>query len=702
MANISLTDSAGLTAVLQIRDDSPLAKAGLTQIVSTVTAFVGNINRAVGETDLRTIVFGATFNAPSQLIANAASLTIKGAAAGSLTIFKPADGALFEDDPFAPAIAIASGECWVEVAVDASLDGKLGAAVDGFGVAVGASASVSLASYTRVSASATLLEAIQAALENYTVACTAAVIRNQPAGTVTAVDAGGTLTFTGSYALPISVNALASADLPFNERIEVNPAMTIEVAGQIGVTGEFIVRCYRPSDTELRLGVYKKKGTTLAVSLSAGAGVEADLGKTDLLSAVMGAAIPGVDPEKAGITGPTADCLKRVLKDGIDRSLSIALNATCSAAFTHEAAVVYSMDLAAGASAATDAAIAAALRGDWTHLDALPNARVLRNIVANTKEQRHKIAISLLGIYNASSVEDFVQSCTILHDENGHIVITDRAKASRIAVASTPILADADRLRAALAEAFVATVTYTAAGAKWNANLSVAQTYFRYKNEMARQEMTDAILLARALGFSPAIPPAAVYRHVRIAASVRYDNAAALRLFFIDPPTRTPHTRDELVRIGREAMRALIDAGDPAGGVRLAVLLNDAAWRAMDDVGNTALFGSIPELSGLAPTELAAVETDWVDVAWWADSMVQVAPRLAELLSADASDPGFISKRKKLADVLASVTRNTHAAFVGGWGLAVMFALSGASASATVDISTAADPAPTAQAHGAI
>jgi hypothetical protein len=53
--------------------------------------------------------------------------------------------------------------------------------------------------------------------------------------------------------------------------------------------------------------------------------------------------------------------------------------------------------------------------GDWTELDALPNAQVLRNVIKHTTERRHKLAINLLGIYNAVSVADFVRSCTILH-----------------------------------------------------------------------------------------------------------------------------------------------------------------------------------------------------------------------------------------------------------------------------------------------
>ncbi len=689
MASIRISDQAGLTADLQIRDDSPLAKAGLTQIVSTVTSLAGNWNRPIGETDIRNAVFGATFNAPSALIAGAAALAVKGGASGVLSILKPADGTLFGDDPFAPVIGIAPGECWIGCEIDASLSGNLAATVDGFGVAVGAAAGLRLATYSSVSASATMPDGIQTALGNFTVACTAEAVRSQPAGTVTAADVSGTLSFRGSYTLPLAVDALASASLPFNYNIAVIPAASVGVAGRIDVTGDFVVRSYRVSHTELRLGVYKKRGTTFTATLTAGAGLEADLGKTDLLAAILGAALPKVDPAKAGINADTAAVLSQALQDGMNRSLSIAMNVECAASQTDEAAVVYAVDLASGDQRSTDAAIAAALHGDWTLLDALPNARALRNIVRDTHEYRQKLAISLLGIYNAATVEDFVRSSTILHDETGRIVITDKATASRIAVASTPLAADADKLLSALAEGFLVTVTYTAAaGAKMAVNLTVKQTWFRYRKQMSRQEMLDAVLLARALGSAAEPVPGSTFPHARVAATVRYDSASAMRLFFADPATRTAHTRDQLERTGRRAMLALIDPGDPAAGIRRRILEDDDTWSRMDETGNVAQFRFIPSLGG----QWSAVAPDWIAVAWWADAMEQIAPRLAQVLDA-AGDASFDDRREKLAGALAAVTRNAQAAFVGGWGLAVMYALSGGSADAQVEISLGAPAA---------
>ena len=84
------------------------------------------------------------------------------------------------------------------------------------------------------------------------------------------------------------------------------------------------------------------------------------------------------------------------------------------------------------------------------------------------RDQRHgrkksSIAVNLLGLYNYRSVADFVASMKVLKNlDDGSITITDTATAARIAVASTPLAADPDKLRAALYEGFVATATYKA------------------------------------------------------------------------------------------------------------------------------------------------------------------------------------------------------------------------------------------------
>ncbi len=702
MPDIPITDSVGATADIKTSDDSPLALSNLSHLSFTTMPVVGDFSKPIDETSLETVDLGFTLKSPSILIGNASKLTIQGGETGNLCIRKARDKKLFDDDDFSPKIPIGSDECWIGLTLDTSLDGKLSATVDGFGVGVEGASKVSLGTYILLQRSAgkfpTLMDGIRSVLERYSVAYTADMIRALPPGTVNVVDVGGTVKFSGSYSLPISVNALASADLPFNNKIALDPKVTLKVGGQIAISGDFIVRCHKVTDSGLELGVYKKHGTTLTATLTAKAGVEGDIGTTDVVSAVFNAVLPGVDPKNSGITGENAAAIRGVLKDCLDRSLSIAMNVSCSAGVTDEAAVVYSIDLNQGSNVATNAAISSALRGDWTLVDGLPNATPVRNIVKETNDSKHTIGVNVLGIYNASSVDDYVRSCTILNDDQGHLTIVDKLKASHLTAAATPYAADPDKLRKALSEGFLATMTYTAAASQ--AGLTASQTYFRYADKMPLPDMQDQIRLGSALNlirdehWDEILAETPSLRHVKVAAIAAYDHTAALRLFFSDASGRTPHTREELERIGRDVMASLIDPSSQAGKVRMSVLKNDALWSAMDQNGNVGAFQKmIPGLSQLSANDFGAISTDWKDITWWAKSMVQVAPKLNDLLTTvekstapDPTDPNFMKKRKALADALGHATRDSRAAFADGWGLAVMFAVSGGVGVVNMDI----------------
>ncbi len=506
----------------------------------------------------------------------------------------------------------------------------------------------------------------------------------------------GTVKISGSYSLPISVAPLASASLPLNYNISVQPAPALEIAGQISITGNFIVRCHKASTAEVHLGVYKKKSTTLSASFTAGAGLDADIGRTDLLSAFFGAVLPAINVKTAGLAAEDTKEIQSALKSCLDQSLSIAYNASCAATHADESAVVYGIDLAGGDKNQTDSALAAALSGDWTSLDALPNAKPLRNIVKQAHQSGSKIAINLLGIYNAGTQADFVKSCTVLHDENGQISVLDKIEAKRIAVAGSPYLADTERLRSALAECFLATFTY-AAGSRFQGTLR--QNYTRYKAAMSSLEMRHQILLGHALNllternFESVLGSQSTFAHARFSIVCEYDLNGIMRIFFADPATRLPYIRSVLETTGRTTKARLIDPNEPSGHARLTALHSDSIWTDMNKTGNTAAFGSITGLSAYKQPEIQAIAADWIDIAWWVDAMVNVAPKLADVLAAvqtsknpdPSADEDLTKKRQALADVLGAVARRSQSAFGDGWGLAVLFALSAGAPNASMD-----------------
>lgn len=705
---VKITDSASLSAKVDIADNSLLAKMGLKQMVSHTATFVAKLGGPVDQSGFQKATFGGNFSAPSQLIGKGTKLTIKSDVSGGFSLLTSDDKKVCGDD-FTPDVSIAPGECWMCFEVDATITGKLAATVDGVGLALQDNSSARFATYSLIKQESgkfpSLQDALVTAMQNFSVTCTVASVRAQSPGTINLSDLKGGVKFSGSYSVPMDVNSLASASLPFNYKIAIDPSVTLKLTGEIALTGEFVVRAHRVSTGELRLGVYKKKGTSFTATFTAGAGVEANVADTDILDKLFSALFQDVDLDKVGISGKDAKQLESAIGDCVDHSLSLSLNASCSASLTDEAAVAYSIDLAGGNQQQTDEAIAAALRGDWTALAALSNATLLRNIFRETEKSEHKLVINLLGIYNAETVDQFVKSCTVLHDENGQVLITDKVTASHVAVASAPMLADSQKLRAALAVGFLATVAYSAGGSGASAaaqikDFTASQTYFRFKASMSAHDMRQEVAMGKALkliadnSWDSILAAHPVFALAKIDACAIYDSAAAMQLFYKDPAQRSVRSLQELEQIGRQIMIGFIDPNDPTSGARIAVLKNDSVWNQMDQTGAVAAFNTIPGLSSLSANELADVGVDWTAIAWWADAMSKVAPKISAVQDAlkkvagdFSKDKNFMKARAGLAGVLAQVTRNSQAAFAGGWGIAVMEAVSGFAAPVTLDIS---------------
>ena len=702
MASVKITDNVNLTTEMALREDSILAKAKLTQLAATAGTLFKDFNKPIDMADEKSAALGAMFDSPSLLNDDLGALSIQTGINCGLSIKTAADKLLFEDDGFSPVIPIVASQAWMGVEFDLFAGMSGAASTNGVGVSLAADGKISCATYTLFSMSPLpqLIDAAATAFSNFSLSTSAAAIRKQPAGTVNVTDVSGSVTTSVSFDQPFSLNALASANLPFNVSASIQPKVTLELAGSVEITGDFLVRCYKISDSVARMGIYKKHGTSLSVSLTAAAGIQGKVAGDDVLAMLLKTALHGVDVAAAGITGANAATLNDVIRRGMNRSLSAQVNATCSAAFTHEAALLYDVQLDAGDATATDAALGLALHGNWTSLETLPNARRIRNISVETVEKQRSLTVNLLGFYSAISTTDYLKTCTILVDDAGHVTITDKIDASRISASTSPYAADSDKLRQALMEDFLCTATYAVMSGRLNLDLSVMQSYAYYKRNMSREDMRESVLLGYSLGLIPrgsldaTLQDTPSFNHAYINAVVRYDTAALMSVFYKDPASRMQRTNAELEQAGREAMCALLDPSDPTNAVRLAVLKNPDAWNQMDEIGNVAAFHSIPALSRLGATELAVVSADWISIVWWATAVSRIAPALSAAMDAlnkapadkPTEDPEFLKARAKLSNVLGAVTRNTSAAFVHGWGAAVMFALSGMHGVAEMDL----------------
>lgn len=697
MAKITISDVT-VTGDITVGNDSLAAAAGLRGLDSGATQYVRDeLPKSVQTTTFQTATLGAAFQSPKIALDSKRSLIVKSGVNSTLTRFTDKDKTLLGADPTVPKIEIGSNECWMSFSVKSTLEvGGTEPVGSGFGVSLKFGSAVTLTGYSRFPSVAgrqpTLGEAIGTTLTNFGLLASAAEIRRQMPGTVRSADTSGTVTVGGSYSLPISVNqlALAEAIIPF--KFAVNPAICLKVGGSVAITGDFCSVCWRSSETTIVLALLKKKGTTLTASFNAGAGLAAPVGNSDLIETFFKAVAPGIDLAESGLTkeDPRYKAINDVLTDSISRAFSISANATCAASMSDQSALVYEVELPpetdAASTAKTDGVLDAALGGDWSLLSTLPNARELRNVVGAADETKFTLPVNLLGLFNYESVSNFVSNSTVVHDiENASVTITDKSTAKRITIASTPYLADSDKLRAVLYEAVLATAAYKMAGGKFTPDFTMNQSVLKYAAKRSTADLRKDLRLAVLIGeLTPAqldAIPMVNPRHVLIDASQALDNTHLMRIFFADPATKSSHTIEELTRIGRQTLAALLDPANPVDVRRITVLSDDAAWHDMDESG------------GKPPSDSPASYSDWYDVTFWANAIHDAAQPLKAAIDAldevpAGSDPSedrnFMGRRDVLKKAIGKVTHETHAAFDFGWPIAVMYALSGGNTGAAL------------------
>ena len=710
MATISITDLVHPSASVTINDTAPLAQSKLTQLSFASIPVVGDLVKPVDECSFREANAAVTISSPSMLLASPIGLSVSVGENATLRVRAGKDRQLFDQEDLTPdVILIGTGQCWVGLELATTLAGTLSASMDGVGVSATDSKEVSLGTDVLFTATGgplpTLLQALKTTLEEFAVGATPAAVRNQPVNTVRTMSRKGTVQVSASYSLPVSINPLASAALPFQYQLTVQPAATIQVSGSLTLTGEFSTRAYRSAENTMVFGLYKKKETTFSASFIAAAGVSSDMNGTDLLSPVLNAVFGPPNVAVLQLDDDDSVELKNALKSCVSQSFSVAMNACCSASVADEAALVYSIDLTQAVDE-TNQAIASALRGDWSAFASLANAKEIRNIVREIKDRNHRISFNLLGVFNATSIHDYLTSSTVLHDGNGQIVLVNKTEAESLSASDAPYAAKPDKLRAALSQDFIATISYGAAAGAASGKLAlksftVNQTYLDFNLKPGVQDLRKYILLGRALGISidnrwdQLLQGNTKLDRAKCYINVQYGVDQVLQIFYADPVKRTARTQADLDKIGRDTKVALMDPASDTGPARAKALSSPGIWSAMVDSGVPNKFRFIDGLSGLPGAAVGAISADYIDVRWWSDAMQRIPAKLTAVLNAlDASTTGnplldatFMGRQKELQAVLSGVTAKTQSAFGDGWGLAVIQACAEGTGSAQMDLS---------------
>lgn len=527
------------------------------------------------------------------------------------------------------------------------------------------------------------------------------------------------LTVTGGFTISTPVQTLAAVSLPMGKALDLNPSGSFDTIATLTLTGGYQIRLRRLAQRKVEIGVYTLKSQELALSVSAEAGITAQIGKSDLAQKFITAlsrqplvdvtefkqALPGDDP---AARDEQIESFQSSLKQAISTKVQASLLATLSALKSDEAAWLFEIDLDAAVSDQAHAAITSALRGDFTLLTADPKTlppgiAQTANILTRTNLHTLELQVNLLGVVNYVSLTKLLRVSAIEHSSTGAItLITDTSSASRLQALILIAGVDGKRLRKMLSEKFVIEATYHASKlGVLPPEFKARHTYFEIHDQTGRQQLKDGLDVARVLGL---IAPDEENRRLTNSdfgrttfyAETRYTSQIA-RLLFLDDAGH-PRDVEYYETAGRSALAAVL-AGDSGQEFRLRFAQfgsGDSLWNQMKKTGNTAVFAP---LFGLPldsnDPRVAAAGSDFLTITGWASAMnkARVALREVEDLLGGglvgADDPRLSNARAHLKSRLEDVVNDTHEHFGEPLGLLMAYVASLQAAEKSVIISGA-------------
>jgi len=253
---------------------------------------------------------------------------------------------------------------------------------------------------------------------------------------------------------------------------------------------------------------------------------------------------------------------------------------------------------------------------------------------------------------------------------------------------------DSDKLRQILAEHFLITAVYRAVSniVSGSPELSGQQTYFDLQSNPGKVRMRDYVLVSAALGLQT-LPVAKREIPVNVDdfdqtlayAETRYDDHAFRSLFFTDKGGLYPEQMYS--DAGRLAISYLVEPGDD-DDFRLALATNPALFNDLSQIGNvnSKEFHDRCVAAGVPDSMVPVVGTDYLDVAWFTQSMVTAGQKLQEIDLFLEANPGidpenndFKKLKQQLADSLGQVADQATTSFGGPWGFTTMALLGKAS-----------------------
>ena len=361
MATINVTDSTAAVASLQLDSTvSAFATNPAASIHFAATEVVSLLDQPIDQVVLSSLCLGFTYTPPFKLDAGY-KFSVGGSFNCTFNIFrKPSPPKPGQPEPcLFPADALGDDPlslittCYTSLQCDIGFSSSASQSVSPYALGESGSLKASAAmyrAYTSTSGYPTLRAALVEAFNSYSFPASRAALHALPESQVFTYELAGSITAKGKFNMLAAVNPTVSAGITETlgpVSLQVGPEVTL--GGCIAITSDFQIRVRKLDANTLRIGHYRKKGSTLSVTFDAGASATAAVGGEDLIAPIYkllgsGASITKAWFEQQGAKD-LADKIQDALTQAVQQKLAIALDAETDATACDTAAFLFDFHL---------------------------------------------------------------------------------------------------------------------------------------------------------------------------------------------------------------------------------------------------------------------------------------------------------------------------------------------------------------------
>ncbi len=618
---------------------------------------------------------------------------------------------VFENDPFAVPATVPDRTGYVSLSLAGTLNlGISGSAGDlTFGLQSNSGITIEfLKAFALGTGGLTVGDALGRVISGYVIPARVADLWLLDVNDIATVSGQGSLKVSGSFDVTTPVNPLASVHLPLGTgTLAVKDGVMAGVAASLTLSGSYQVRVRKLAGNAVELGYCKEKGSSLQTDLSASAGVQVELGSTDLIARLC----HGINSDtnendkvlNLGLAKDEAATLQSAIKSGTDRSLQASLDLALSTVKDDESAFLYQIQLDQLDGQSTNA-VNRALHGDLSGLTAMEitmkadgtiaaGIKVLKSCVSKMRTNEISLRLNLLGLVNLVSLSSLMRNSEAVTDPvTGDLTISETVSGNSIAAISDPRKRQ-EALRKAMFDSVTVTTAYRASKSVAMPAFSSHNFHFALSESTSKKTLGDyldwfvALHLLDAAGKGRLISQFAGGGESSCLLRSEFDDQTCNGMFF--DSLGAPRRESDYIEIGRKALVLLLDPeNSEVDQYRYSLLTDNARWMQAIKMGPVDALGSllpISSSSSIYQLVLQQVEGDVYDIAWWASSMDSAAGKLQEmrqfLTTADpatlARNSEFANRRADLQKHMAGVIARSKVRFHQPWGFLALFLAAG-------------------------